>query len=610
MVGSAYAPQLGTRLHLTSTQLNTVGAAGNLGVYLSSPVIGRIVDKRGPKPTLVFAAIALTCGYLIIRAFYTTAQDADNLARRTDPGGWFAIAGVPGLVAAQLLTGMGSTAGLSSVGNSVAKSFRKRRAAALSVVLSGFGLSAFFYSTLSSLFLHPATTTAAHLSGQPRNNNPINLTTLSFIWLTGRSDDEDTTSAFLLSLALGSLFSMLVGLIFVEPVPPLSTATPTLGKEEEESRRPILSSGAAAIDDEEDEEEEGGGGSESGLTVRVVDSRADRRDGAENPRRAMTPGASSGMRPEEEEEEEEATPTSRALSHRRCKDENGPTDRTPLLLGPPAPPAGHTSTDSTTAAGAVPDRNNITDINNLGTIVRSLSYPLQAESTLTPAQIARHQARLVSLLSIFNFLGRLVSGFGSDYLLHRRRKGGSQATKKTDSGTGETRSSSTTATPTPTRGSIPRVVFLPLTSLLFLLSQLSLLSISHDPAYLFLPTALTGLAHGCLFGLSGIIGLERFGIKSFSQTNGVLALAPALFGQTTNLLFGRIYDSHLSSSSLPSPPSFLNLEHFAAPPSICTLGQACYVRATYLTCGMSLAATVVGIGLALGRKEMRISRVP
>ena len=292
-----------------------------------------------------------------------------------------------------------------------------------------------------------------------------------------------------------------------------------------------------------------------------------------------------------------------------------------------------------------------TDINNLGTIVRSLSYPLQAESTLTPAQIARHQARLVSLLSIFNFLGRLVSGFGSDYLLHRRRKGGSQAIKKTDSGTGETRSSSTTTRGVPTtvaRGSIPRVVFLPLTSLLFLLSQLSLLSISHDPAYLFLPTALTGLAHGCLFGLSGIIGLERFGIKSFSQTNGVLALAPALFGerrvpsspvglfpfpfpifvrrrlsslrglthprntgQTTNLLFGRIYDSHLSSpSSPPPPPSFLNLEHFAVPPSICTLGQACYVRATYLTCGMSLAATVVGIGLALGRKEMRISRVP
>jgi hypothetical protein len=31
------------------------------------------------------------------------------------------------------------------------------------------------------------------------------------------------------------------------------------------------------------------------------------------------------------------------------------------------------------------------------------------------------------------------------------------------------------------------------------------------------------------------------------------------------------------------------------PPSICTLGQACYVRATYLTCGMSLAATVVGM---------------
>ncbi|GAA5970303.1 hypothetical protein JCM8115_003694 [Rhodotorula mucilaginosa] len=646
---SAYAPQLGTRLHLTSTQLNTVGAAGNLGVYLSSPVIGRIVDKRGPKPTLVFAAIALTSGYLIIRAFYTTAaQDADdNMARSDHPGGWFAVAGVPGLVAAQLLTGMGSTAGLSSVGNSVAKSFRKRRAAALSVVLSGFGLSAFFYSTLASLFLHPVTTKTAHLSGPPHTSSTLNLTALSSAWLTARSDDDDdkddTTSAFLLLLALGSLLSMLVGFIFVEPVPPLPSSTAVApGKEEEEEeesrRRPILSSGAAAAVDD-DEEDEAGEESESGLTIRVVRARADHPEGEGGQCRRegpMTPGSSSGSGSRSEE-----TTTSRALSRRYENESRPATERTPLLL-PPRPP-GQTTTDSTrtTAAGAVTDRNitgwallreldfyliflfnglcagvGLCYINNLGTIVRSLSYPLlHAESTLmTPAQIARHQARLVSLLSIFNFVGRLLSGFGSDYLLHRR-KGGSRSMKTTNSRTGDIRPPSTATTTTVTttsspHGSIPRVVFLPLTSLLFLLSQLSLLSISHDPAYLFLPTALTGLAHGCLFGLSGIIGLERFGIKSFSQTNGVLALAPALFGQTTNLLFGRIYDSHLSSpSSPPPPPSFLNLEHFAVPPSICTLGQACYVRATYLTCGMSLAATVVGMGLALGRKEMRISRV-
>lgn len=47
---------------------------------------------------------------LIVRAFYTTAaQHADNnMARSDNPGGWFAVAGVPGLVAAQLLTGMGA----------------------------------------------------------------------------------------------------------------------------------------------------------------------------------------------------------------------------------------------------------------------------------------------------------------------------------------------------------------------------------------------------------------------------------------------------------------------------------------------------------------------
>lgn len=44
---SSYSPQLQERLHLTSTQINIVGVMGNMGVYLSGPVWGRLVDKKG-----------------------------------------------------------------------------------------------------------------------------------------------------------------------------------------------------------------------------------------------------------------------------------------------------------------------------------------------------------------------------------------------------------------------------------------------------------------------------------------------------------------------------------------------------------------------------------
>ncbi|GAA5827437.1 hypothetical protein JCM3770_005837, partial [Rhodotorula araucariae] len=400
---SAYAPQLAARLDLSSTQTNAVGAAGNLGVYLSSPLIGRIVDRKGPKPTLVLAAVALTGGYVTIRAFYVTGEDA---------GGLFARFGVPGLILAELVTGIGSTAGLSSAGNSVARSFQKRRAAALSVVLSGFGLSAFFYSTLSSLVLHARAS-------------------------------SDVTPSFLLLLALGSLFSMTIGLLFVRPI----------------LREPAAPAAAAELD----------------------------ADAAE----AALPDAEEAVREEGMAARTERTPLLRADSTKSVQERNiagwallRELDFYLIFLF------------NGLCAGV-----GLCYINNLGTVVHSLALesPSSSRHLLpSPSEIALLQSRLVSLLSLFNFLGRLLSGFASDTLLHHRR----------------------------TR--LPRVFFLPLTASLLLVSQLLAFRTVRSRA-LWAPTALTGLAHGCLFGISGIIGLERFGMRSFSQTNGVLALAPAFF---------------------------------------------------------------------------------
>lgn len=53
------------------------------------------------------------------------------------------------------------------------------------------------------------------------------------------------------------------------------------------------------------------------------------------------------------------------------------------------------------------------DINNIGTVAATLE-PFGSD----PVKVAKLQASLVSLLSIFNSLGRLLSGFTSDHFAH------------------------------------------------------------------------------------------------------------------------------------------------------------------------------------------------
>ena len=48
-VYSAYAPQLAEQLTISSTQVNLVGKAGNLGMYLMGPLWGKLTDTRGAR---------------------------------------------------------------------------------------------------------------------------------------------------------------------------------------------------------------------------------------------------------------------------------------------------------------------------------------------------------------------------------------------------------------------------------------------------------------------------------------------------------------------------------------------------------------------------------
>lgn len=148
---SAYAPQLGARLHISHTQLNIVGLAGNAGVSVSGPIWGRIVDFRGPQIPLVGAFVFSLVGYAGMKRMYDEG---------TDSGTSISSAHFFLLIVCSLLTGLGAHAGVVAAVNTTARSFpESARATTTGLVLSGFGLSAFFYSTIARI-LFPGDTSA------------------------------------------------------------------------------------------------------------------------------------------------------------------------------------------------------------------------------------------------------------------------------------------------------------------------------------------------------------------------------------------------------------------------------------------------------------------
>ena len=156
-----------------------------MGVYTSGPVWGKLVDSRGPRILLVGAFVCLLAGYSGIRSLYDAGLDEGERLSNMH---------LSLMILCGFLTGLGGNAGLTSAINSTAKSFPDRlRATAVGVVISGFGLSAFFFTSLSHIFF------------------------------------PGDTSRFLLILALGTSLPMILGFFFIRPIPlPAGDDTHTL----------------------------------------------------------------------------------------------------------------------------------------------------------------------------------------------------------------------------------------------------------------------------------------------------------------------------------------------------------------------------------------------
>ncbi|KAI0368451.1 MFS general substrate transporter [Pilatotrama ljubarskyi] len=581
-VFSAYGPQLGARLKLTHTQINIIGLSGNIGVYGTAPIWGGIVDRRGPRVLMIMAFFSLLTGYLGIRQFFI-----DGL-----PEGASSISTVSFcvLVLCGFLTGIGGNGGLVGSMNATAKSFPdKTRATANGIVISGFGLSAFLFSTIARTFF-------------PGN-----------------------TASLLLTLAIGTAFPMILGFLFVRPIPPPHTDS-TRRMEDGTPESPAdygvgegLGSGsprAYSIDntshthllapnaDEDGEEEEREPAVELEEEEPLVSSIH-----PHAPSDYVVPGQvdSVALSPTRGGLARHRSHSSRSISRRSIRSNAEKTvDGEPNIHGKRLFKTAEFWLLFTVCA--LLSGSGLMYINNVGAISQALFA--NDNPDYDEVKAAQWQATQVSTISVMNCLGRILIGVIADFTKAKLR--------------------------------LPRSFCIALVAGMFVISQVMCYFI-EDIQNLWKASALLGVAYGGLFGLFPTMVIEWFGLPHFSENWGFVSLSPMIGGNILSIAFGRNLDAHgtdddaspaqnsslsaLSSlaSSMSSTPSASTLiadvtsgirtrggipgDHH------CVQGRECYIDSIKLTIGVCCVALALGVyagwhDLRTQRRQASRERIP
>lgn len=447
---SAYSPQLAQRLQLPSTALNAIGIAGNYGMYISSPFVGQIIDRIGPRRPLIVAAGLLCLGYGIVWEVFRTHPINPSDPAKSVTGPMTVVV----LAFGMLCTGIGSSTALSSAAGGVARSFGpKVRATVMGFTSAGFGLAAFFWAGIGHVLF------------------------------------SDNTASFLLLLSLGTAGLILVGAFGLRIPDTLKNGetSPHLTGDDYQPLQGNSSSDVPSLP----------------LPAQQQSPRH------EQPTRELTHGADVDIY---------GRTLIKTVDFWFLWIVMGCCCGTSLMI-----------------------------INNIGTIVATLHFKQyhDAPNPITIPSVAHFQSAQVSLLSIFNCLGRVFAGTLSDTLQ--------------------------------TRYGLPRVWWLCWISGLFLISQYIGSQIVTTLSSVSILTGLTGFAYGNMYGIGPILMLEWFGVHHFATNFGFLNLAPVSSSQIFNLAFGQIYDHHHRQTSSPGS-------------ALCGLGQECYRDAFWITIGACVLA--------------------
>ncbi|KAJ6256941.1 Ubiquitin-60S ribosomal protein [Drechslerella dactyloides] len=453
--------------------------------------------------------------------------------------------GVGWLAMFSVLTGIGSCFAFAASIKVAALNFPKNRGTATALPLAAFGLSAFFFSTLSS-------------------------------WLfPGKMND------FLLVLATVTSSIVFAGFFFIRVIPrpgaysvvpsdepEISTNRLRRTKSRDSHTSVDIEPGMEAsnihfqvpVDDETEEE----GGSISGSSAPFLERNPTLTITAATPTpnhsNVNTPGAGT---PAVDDERTSFLSSSSDSSSYGTKD-----DVVPENVDGQGDTAGRASVDENRSLQQLDIRGwaltrhtefwrlffmlgiltgiGLMTINNIGHSCQALWSAY--DPTKDTKKVERFQGIHVSILSLCSFSGRLISGTASDVLKKKYNKS--------------------------------RVWLVFASSTCFLLGQIAGMSVSN-PHYLWLVSGLTGFSYGLVFGVFPTITSEAFGLHGLSQNWGTMTLAPVIFGNITNLFYGRIYDSHTQQ---------LDKGHYE-----CTEGLGCYQSAYLLTSLASVVAMAISL---------------
>lgn len=134
-VYSVYSTQLAARVHLSASQSAVIGMMGTIGVSLFGGFGAATIDWFGPRIPTAVGSVLLLLGYSILYHCYQ-AQLASMLL----------------LAFGTCIAGLGSALAYSASMKTSAVNFPHARGTATAFPIATFGLSAFFFSTISSIF--------------------------------------------------------------------------------------------------------------------------------------------------------------------------------------------------------------------------------------------------------------------------------------------------------------------------------------------------------------------------------------------------------------------------------------------------------------------------
>ncbi|KAI1377555.1 MFS general substrate transporter [Hypoxylon crocopeplum] len=134
-VYSAWAPQFADKLLLSATESNLIGLAGNLGMYSMGVPVGLFVDSKGPRPAVIVGSILLGLGYFPLHQAYDAGHGS-----------------VAWMCFVSYLTGLGGCMAFAAAVKTSALNWPHHRGTATAFPLAAFGLSAFFFALIGSIF--------------------------------------------------------------------------------------------------------------------------------------------------------------------------------------------------------------------------------------------------------------------------------------------------------------------------------------------------------------------------------------------------------------------------------------------------------------------------